>query len=374
MGDICRAEGDLAAARGCYERSLAIREALAEETATVEVRRDLSISYDRLGDICSAEGDLAAARGYYERSLAIREALTEKTGTVEARRDLSISCNKLGNICRAEGDLAAARGYYERSLAISEALTEKTGTVEARRNLSVNCNNLGNICRAEGDLAASRDYYERGIVIAEDLIKKCDLPSDRYFLALIHNNYSSVFPEKDRITHLRTAAKIMGELVATFPDNTEYRDLQAKVYHNIQPMAHVADKTQKKCRELKQRIEVLRNVDNLPKAQEVCLELYRYMCEAKGEEDPMSLDAQSLLLDVLLEKEDFQGAVDAAEKLFALRCKVLGVDHKDTQKTRKQLASLYRKTGDSQKAAALRKKQKHGKAGFFSCIFRKQKQ
>ena len=74
------------------------------------------------------------AAAYYEKGLALREALAAETGTVEARRDLSISYNKLGGICEARGDLAGAAAYYEKCHALLEALAAETGTVEARRD------------------------------------------------------------------------------------------------------------------------------------------------------------------------------------------------------------------------------------------------
>ena len=59
------ARGDLDGAEDCFGRSLEIREALARETGTVEARRDLSISLNRLGDIRKARGDLYGAEFCY---------------------------------------------------------------------------------------------------------------------------------------------------------------------------------------------------------------------------------------------------------------------------------------------------------------------
>lgn len=56
------------------------------------MRRNLSVSYDRLGKIREEQGDLAGARAFYEKSLAISERLTAELGAVEAYDVLAVSC------------------------------------------------------------------------------------------------------------------------------------------------------------------------------------------------------------------------------------------------------------------------------------------
>ena len=122
-----------------------ISKQLAEESPTIEIRRDLSISYNKLGSIYEAEGDIPAARKYYELALEIRKQLAEESPTIQIRRDLSISYNKLGNICEAEGDISAARKYYELALEISKQLAEEAPTPEAWDDLAVSYYKLGTL-------------------------------------------------------------------------------------------------------------------------------------------------------------------------------------------------------------------------------------
>ena len=84
----------------------------------------LSIIYKKLGDIAKACGKLNEAEKWNRKSLAICESLAEETNTVQSRRDLAISCDCLGNIAKAQGKLSEAEEWYRKSLALREALAE----------------------------------------------------------------------------------------------------------------------------------------------------------------------------------------------------------------------------------------------------------
>ena len=121
----------------------------------------LSLSYENLGDIARAKGDLAGAQAYYEKALAIREELYEETGTIGSRRNLAVSYERLGETARAKGEISGAQAFYERLLAIAEELSEETGTIKSRRDLSVSHEKLGKIAEAKGDLTGAQELYEK---------------------------------------------------------------------------------------------------------------------------------------------------------------------------------------------------------------------
>ncbi|MCB9609786.1 MAG: tetratricopeptide repeat protein [Polyangiaceae bacterium] len=160
-----------AAARGYFEKSLAIRERLAEEEPErLEYQRDLSISYDRLGGLLEST-DAAAARGYFERSLAIAERLAEEEPErLVYQRDLSIAFDRLGGLFEASEE--AARGYYERSLAIAEHLAEaEPESAVYQRDLGISYNQLGGLLESSNAVAA-RGYHEKCLAIRERLAQE----------------------------------------------------------------------------------------------------------------------------------------------------------------------------------------------------------
>ena len=105
IGDVQRAQGDLAAALTSYRASLAIRERLAKaDPGNAGWQRDLSVSHDKIGDVQLAQGDLPAALTSYQASLAIVERLAKADpGNAGWQRDLSVSHNKIGDVQRRPG-------------------------------------------------------------------------------------------------------------------------------------------------------------------------------------------------------------------------------------------------------------------------------
>ena len=103
----------------------------------MEARENLAISYGKLGDINKAEGDLAAAKDFYLQSLELSRQLFEETRMVLPHQDFAVSYSRLGDISRDEGDLAAAKDYYLKDLELSRQLFEETGTAKSRRGLSI---------------------------------------------------------------------------------------------------------------------------------------------------------------------------------------------------------------------------------------------
>jgi hypothetical protein len=98
----------------------------------------------------------------------IFEALARETGTVEARRDLSVSLNKLGNIRTARGDLDGAEDCFGRSMEIAEALARETGTVESYDDLAVSYLKMATL-REPFD----REFLQKALHIYTALAEEC---------------------------------------------------------------------------------------------------------------------------------------------------------------------------------------------------------
>ena len=112
-----------------------------------EALRDWSVSLETIGDVQRALGDAAGARGRYEESLKVRERLVALTGTSpEALRDWSVSLEKVGDVQRVLGDVVGARERYEDSLKVSERLVTLTGeSPDALRDWSVSLEKVGDV-------------------------------------------------------------------------------------------------------------------------------------------------------------------------------------------------------------------------------------
>ena len=70
------------------EKALEITEAIAEETGTVEDRRELSVLYNTMGSQLRTE-ERRSRQQCFEKAYEIRKAIADETGTFGAYRDLA---------------------------------------------------------------------------------------------------------------------------------------------------------------------------------------------------------------------------------------------------------------------------------------------
>ncbi len=89
----------------------------AADPGNSEWQRDLSVSHNRIGDVCRAQGNLAGALESYEAGLAIAERLAAADpGNAQWQMDLATSHVKL-----AEAGYSAS-DHYSAALAIVRTL------------------------------------------------------------------------------------------------------------------------------------------------------------------------------------------------------------------------------------------------------------
>ena len=84
-----------------------------KETGTVEDRRNLSISYERIGDIYKAQGNIPQALEYYKKSLDIAEQLVKETDRVQSYDDLAVSFYKMAIVTNGDEQQRYFRLAYD---------------------------------------------------------------------------------------------------------------------------------------------------------------------------------------------------------------------------------------------------------------------
>jgi tetratricopeptide (TPR) repeat protein len=225
LSQVSQGRGSLPAAREHAEKALAI--ALGHSAATkddLEWRYDVSQAQIRMGDVLRAQGNLAQALDSYRAAHEIRESLVRtEPGNTGWQRDLSVSYNNFGMVFRAQGNLAAALGSYHAALAIRERLVKfDPGKAGWQNDLASSHNNIGGILRAQGHLAAALDSHKAALAIREDLVKtdpgNAGWQSD---LANSHNNIGGVLRAQGNLpaafdSH-KAAHAIRERLVGTDP-------------------------------------------------------------------------------------------------------------------------------------------------------------
>jgi tetratricopeptide (TPR) repeat protein len=111
-----------------YQASLAIAERLAKsDPGNARWQSDLSASYNMVGDVQRAQGDLAAALKSYQASLTISERLAAANPrNADRQTDLVVSLYKVSTVSPP----AEARILLTRALAILNTLS-RTGKLTA---------------------------------------------------------------------------------------------------------------------------------------------------------------------------------------------------------------------------------------------------
>ena len=103
-----------------YQKSLDAFKQMYEQTGTVEVLMNLSVSWSNMGDHLRSLGRTEEAGEHYRKSLDTAERIYGQTGTVEALKDLIISHDKIGDNKHALGLPAEAHAHRLKALELFE--------------------------------------------------------------------------------------------------------------------------------------------------------------------------------------------------------------------------------------------------------------
>jgi tetratricopeptide (TPR) repeat protein len=173
IGDMHAANGDVEAALASYRESLEIAEALAKGDSESSVwQRDLSVSYDRIGELLDKKGDREGALESFRKGLAIARALVLRDpDNVQWQWDLSASYDRIGDVLIGNGKLKEALASYRRSLGIAEALANRDPSHAGwQRDLAVSYHKIGSL-EAIDNPGEARDLLEKGRAIIDRLAR-----------------------------------------------------------------------------------------------------------------------------------------------------------------------------------------------------------
>lgn len=174
IGDIHFSRGDLDDALVSYQRALVIAEGLARAAGDGDLNRyrDLSVSYERIGDLLDKKGDLAGAHLHFKKGLAIAKALMKRDPrNRDWAWDLSASYERLADVLHARGEADEALKTYRKGLDIAEKVMSSSGISEAtqQRDLAVSYHKIGSLEALRGNEADARDLLEKGRAIIAQL-------------------------------------------------------------------------------------------------------------------------------------------------------------------------------------------------------------
>jgi tetratricopeptide (TPR) repeat protein len=165
-----------------YKISIDIFDRVAAQEPTNDwLKWNSAVSYDKLGEMCKEmEGDGSVALEYYQKSLALREALAANMQTPEITEPmrtqaLAVSHFKLADIWRDLGDPVKSRDHAQSGLdQAARFLKQVDGTPRAgvgKRFMSNAHFALGRACIRAGDQAGAWGHCEQCLELRQELAK-----------------------------------------------------------------------------------------------------------------------------------------------------------------------------------------------------------
>jgi len=167
-GQLARAQGDLADARGLFERGVALYESLEDKTG-------LAALLTALAGVAHEQGDHASVVALHEQGIRLARARGE-------RRHLASALTNLGVARQEQGDYAGALPLHEESLAIARE-------IDARQAIAITLGNLGLLHRERGDFARAMACYDECLTIAQG-------SGNKSVIAIALNNMGDIIHEQ----------------------------------------------------------------------------------------------------------------------------------------------------------------------------------
>ncbi len=148
VANLIRRQGDLVAAQGLYEESLAIRREIGDT-------RGIAGSLHNLGNIAYFRQQYAPARRQYEEALAINRAIGNRAWE-------ALNLGNLALVASEQGDFETSRRLYQESLEIQRALGNHAGAASS-------LNGLGLAILELGDPEKAGALFRESLAIAREL-------------------------------------------------------------------------------------------------------------------------------------------------------------------------------------------------------------
>ena len=174
LAGVAEERGEWSEAEKLYRKAQAITVAMAKASQeNGDFRPDLSIHYERLAGCAEKCGSWPEAEKLYRKALIIREALAKASPeNVDFRQGLSISYERLAGVADQRGDWPEAERLCRKALAIAEALAKASPEdIDCQRNLSKAYIKLAGLAVRRGAWEVAEKLYLQTRVIMEALAK-----------------------------------------------------------------------------------------------------------------------------------------------------------------------------------------------------------
>jgi len=231
LGEVRIAQGNLAAAAGVFDRSLALaKTASARAPNDPELALGVGTAHFWVGNALRLRGDLPAALAQmHEYGRITEELATRHPLNDEYQVENAYGHSNVATILEAQGDLNAALTEYRLTLAVqSTRLASRPADTRQRGDVAQTLNKIGAVLERLGRLDEARSFYEREFAAYESLTR--DEPKDMHWKDRLANSHEYLAPLLDMLgqtdaalVHAAAGAAIYRELAGLDPANTTWQ-------------------------------------------------------------------------------------------------------------------------------------------------------
>lgn len=204
-------------AKDCYHKNRKILKAIAKESGPTEYKRYRAERYQSLGEAAEEVADkeniayfiaISLARLFYRKSLRIRKAIAKKTGDADDWDEVA-ECYE--NLVYAEKwDSPKRTKYQHKARGIFERLTKKTNDIHNQHQLSLCYCSCARRAESNGNISEAKDYYFKSAEILKSIAEATE--DMDYYDEWADNLYSCGKLSEDK-NMLQQAADIWNKLV-----------------------------------------------------------------------------------------------------------------------------------------------------------------
>lgn len=167
--------------KDCYRESRKILKSIAKESGPTEYKIYLAERYQSLGEAAEDVADkeniayfiaISLVRLFYRKSLKIRKAIAEETGSED---DWNEVANCYENLAFAEKWNSPKRDVYQRKAReIFESTTKMTNDISNRQQLSLCYCRCAHRAESNGNISEAKDYYFKSAEILKSIVEETE--------------------------------------------------------------------------------------------------------------------------------------------------------------------------------------------------------
>ena len=144
---------------------------------TADNRNDLngkSRIYHSIGEIHLINGELNQAEEYFKKSMLIQQERNRELDTVQSRKDLAVSYQKLGEVLFEDRRITEAIDITEKCADLTKRIMEENKNTENSLAYAQACDDMCEILRSQGQFDKAIEWLTKGKLIKEETFKEDD--------------------------------------------------------------------------------------------------------------------------------------------------------------------------------------------------------